>query len=198
MDAALRFDVLRHARGETYRALVATDGFLSGLESVAEARRGSADWEDRVLAGIVLARRRDPEIFEDVGAEFGQIDPSFQSRTIMGLEGVARDMAATAANTWGSRALPVALEGITARVPDDPWWRTNGYLGMIGALPEPLSVEPVAALLVHTADDRVRFGAARALVRLPRDRASQARRALGEQVQGIARALAHFDSEIQP
>ena len=122
--------------------------------------------------------------------------PRWNSRKVSGLDGVGDRFRDAAANVWGPRCRPVALEGITRRVTDDPAWRTDTYLAMLEGVPDAISVEPVAALLVATDDDTVRFAAARTLSRLPRDAAVAARANLAARNDGLTRALAYFDSEV--
>jgi hypothetical protein len=196
MDATLKFDVLRDARGDTYDALLALDGFVVGLGEVTSRRLGGADWEDRVLATVLQARAKDPAIFTEVEAELARIDPALESRKASGLGGVGDRFRDAAQNVWGPRCLPVALEGITRRVPDDPAWRTDVYLAMLEGVPDALSVAPVAALLATTDSEEVRFAAARTLSRLPKDAALAAREDLTARQDGLAGALTFFDSEL--
>lgn len=168
MDPELRFDILKYARGSHYSALMATKIGV-GLDGVIDQRRASPDWQDRVTAAILMGRIVDPQLFAQINAEMDAETPARATRRVTGLDGLAEKYELLAVEHFGPRSLPVALEGATRHARDAEDWRVAAYVRMVGAIGDPIGVEPLMDLMFSTSSPAVAGAVATALRNLPGD-----------------------------
>lgn len=197
MATSMNFDVMRYVRGETYLTL--RDRFLpmgAELATAVDQALGDADWERRATATILKGWSQDGDLYRSVNADFDAIDPAFEAKTIVGLEGVATDFRLKAERVWGPQVTPLALEAIMKLDQVLEPWQTNSYLGMLAGTPSETAIEPVIDLMFRTDDETIRWQCGATLAALPPNAVRSRVASLRERSGDLSDVLERLDSSL--
>lgn len=126
------------------------------------------DWRVRISAAILAGWAAHRDLYTQVNAALGRIDPSERGRTITGITGIWEEWEMRAHVDHGAPILPLAWEGIVKLANGAPPWRTATFLAMIAGVPQAASIEPVVHLIETSGERLLHERAGLTLAKLPR------------------------------